>query len=420
MLPMILPLALFGCGEGGPFGAEDGTEGTPDTTPRISLTTPVASEQRYGRVVEAVYAVEHLELDADAIGGMAVEGRGHVHTYVDGVLVGETADTTYTFEDLPSGGHTLEVRLAANNHDELWEGNWVYVETLDPTLSIVSPADGTTFAASSAPLVLQLTDFNVSRDVAFGEPAFGKGRYNVLVDDVVVDVGLDAAAVEVTQIPEGTHEVAIELVTADGVPLDPPVRDAVSIEVLPTSPYVAIDRAPYLEEHASATVPLAIAAANVPLAYHLYVDGEYALGATEPQVTLNHVAAGYHFVELRVTDGGSELPIRDHLHLFVSPARPDVAITYPGEGWGVPPEFELAVMPEGFTLDAGAMGGANVAGHGHWSVSVDGVVVEESGSSTAPLTGLLSGDRVIRVTLENNDHTPLDPPVYTEISVTVE
>ncbi len=420
MLLITLHLSLMGCGEGGPLGNGDEIpSGEPDG-PAITMTSPTADEKRYGNTLDATFDVRNFTLDENGIGAADVAGTGHVHAYVDGVLVGETADTTFTFAELPSGPHTLEVRLADNDHDENWEGSWVYMETRNSQIAIVSPPDGSTFAASSAPLTLQLTDFTVSPDVAFGDPGFAQGRYQVLIDGEVVDFGFDPAAVEVTQLPEGVHEVAVELVTADGAPLDPPARDTVSIEVLPASPFIAIDRSPYLVEHASATVPLTIATANIPLSYHLYVDGIFAAGGEAPEVTLNHVAGGYHFLELRATDGGSELPIRDHVHLFVAPTRPDIAITYPGDLWGVPPEFDLTVAPESFTLDSAAMGGANVPGHGHWSVSVDGVKVTESASTSASLSGLLSGERVIRVALENNDHTPVEPPVYTEVHVTVE
>lgn len=416
---LLITLTLVGCGEGGPLGA-DGEGSTGPDRPTIALTSPLADDQRYGTALDATFDVRNFTLDASAIGAEAVAGIGHVHAYLDGVQVGETADTTYSFSALPSGPHTLEVRLADNDHDENWEGSWVYMETKDSRISILSPPDGTAYAASSAPLTLQLTDFTVSPEAAFGEVGFGQGRYQVLIDGELADFGFDPAAAEVTQLPEGVHEVTVELVTSDGMPLDPPARDVVSIEVLPASPYIAIDRSPYLSEHASATVPLSITMTNLPLSYHLYVDNVFATAGDGPEVTLNHMAGGYHFLELRATDGGSELPIRDHLNLFVSPARPDIAITYPGEAWGVPAAFDLTVQPEGFTLDPAAMGGANVEGRGHWAVLVDGVAVAESATTSAALSGLASGERLIRVALENNDHTPVDPPVYTEIRVSVE
>ncbi|MDP2310416.1 MAG: hypothetical protein Q8P18_30645 [Pseudomonadota bacterium] len=418
MLLTTLSVSLLGCGEGGPLSG-DGDPAGP-SGPTIKLTSPVADEQRYGNTLDALFDVRNFTLDEAGIGADDVAGRGHVHAYLDGVQVGETADTTFAFSSLPSGPHTLEVRLADNDHDENWEGSWVYMETRDSRISILSPPDGNVYAASSAPLTLQLTDFTVSPDAAFGDVAFGQGRYQVRIDGEVVDFGFDPAAFEVSQLPEGIHEVGVELVTSDGAPLDPPSQDTVSIEVLPLSPFLAIDRSPYLGEHGSATVPLSIAAANTPLSYHLYVDGDYAVGGEAPELTLGHVAGGYHFLELVATDGSSELPIRDHLHLFVAPERPDIAITYPGDLWGVPAAFSLTVQPESFTLDPAGMGGANVPGHGHWAVLVDGVSVAESATTSAALSGLLPGDRLIRVALENNDHTPVEPPVYTEIRVTVE
>jgi hypothetical protein len=209
----------------------------------------------------------------------------------------------------------------------------------------------------------------------------------------------------------------VELVTADGLPLDPPVTDTVNVEVLPASPFVAIDRSPFLGEYNSATIPLDITVANAAQEYHLYVDGVYFTGSTEPQVTVTHVAAGYHEVELRLTNAGSELPIHDHLHLMVAEGRPDITITYPGDQWGVPAAFSLTVNPENFTLDPAAMGKTNEPGHGHYAVLVDGVELTKSAASSAAISGLTTGPHVIEVQLQNNDNTPVDPPVYTAIHV---
>ena len=118
-------------------------------------------------------------------------------------------------------------------------------------------------------------------------------------------------------------------------------------------------------------------------------------------------------------DGSSELPIRDHAHLFVAADRPDLTITYPSDQWGVPDAFDLSANPENFVLNPD-IGGANVDGEGHWAVVLDGAAIAESATGTASLSGLPLGDQVLRVELRNNDRTPLEPPVYDEIQVTVE
>ncbi len=407
-------LLLTACGPRGPGSVDDTTEAS---GPRIVLTSPVDGEDRYGSSLSGSFTVENFTLDEAAIGAAHAEGRGHVHAYIDGVMVAETAENSLTFLGVPSGGSTLEVRLADNDHAERGEGSWAWVNTLDPRLTILGPVDGSQFSTSSAALSLQLSDFAL--EAAFGGVAFGQGRYNVLLDDVVTDYGFNPDSAEVTQIAEGTHTLTVELATADGAPLEPPVRDSVTVEVLPGSPYLAVDRTAFLEPYGSATVSLDIVTANVPLDYHLYLDGAFVTRSASARVTMEHVVAGYHLAEIRLVDGGSELPIHDHVHLFIPPERPDITITYPGDRWGVSPAFTLTAAPENFTFDAAAMGGANVAGFGHLAVSVDGLPMAESGSGTVALAGLPIGDRVIEVELENNDHTPLSPPVRTTITVSV-
>lgn len=83
------------------------------------------------------------------------------------------------------------------------------------------------------------------------------------------------------------------------------------------------------------------------------------------------------------------------------------------------PAFEVAFSAENFTLDAGAMGGANATHVGHAQVTLDGVPLGETASGTWPVSGLLPGSHTLRVELVNNDGTPLDPPVYTEFPFTV-
>jgi hypothetical protein len=385
--------------------------------PEVAFVDPLDGEGRYGARIDARFEVANFTIDAG--GDPADDFVGHVHGFVDGTPVGEAFEDVFSFVDLEDGEHVLGLQLVRNDETEVGRRAEVTVRTLAPTLAITSPNDGAALTASTLPLTLALAEFTVTPSTAQGEAVFGQGRLDVLVDGALVDVGVAGDALEVSPLGEGAHTVRVQLAHADGTPIEPPVYDEIAVTVPAGLPTIAVDRAPYLGPHASATVPLAVAATNAPLAYHVYVNGEYALGGTDPDLVLRHVGPGYNHVELRLVDGGSELPVRDHVHLFVAPDRPDVTITAPGDQWGVAAAFELSASAENFVLDPD-IGGANVAGHGHWAVLVDGAVVAESATGTAALSGLPAGDVPIRVELRNNDRTPLDPPVFDAITVSVE
>jgi len=100
---------------------------------------------------------------------------------------------------------------------------------------------------------------------------------------------------------------------------------------------------------------------------------------------------------------------------------PSIAITSPPDGSQVSTlGFRLTVTVSDFTLDAAAMGGANVAGTGHIHYSLDGALVGGgmTAATTIDVTGLEVGEHTVRAELVNNDHSPLDPAVYAEITVT--
>lgn len=408
-------LGLVAC-DGG-LGDTDGPGDGPRGMPEVAFVDPVDGEGRYGARIDAALTVRNFTIDAG--GDPSDDSVGHVHGLVDGVPVGEGFEDVFSFVDLDDGEHVLGLQLVRNDETEVGRRAEVTVRTLEPTLVITSPNDGAALTASTLPLTLALAEFTVTPSTAQGDAVFGQGRLDVLVDGVLFDVGVAGDAIEVSPLGEGSHTVRVELVHADGTPVDPPVYDEIAVTVPAGLPTIAVDRAPYMGVHGSATVPLALTATNAPLGYHVYLNGGYMLGGTDPNPVLRHVGAGYNHVEVRLVDGGSELPVRDHVHLFVAPDRPDVTITAPGDQWGVASAFDLSASAENFTLDPD-IGGANVEGHGHWGVLVDGAPVAESATGTASLSGLAAGDRVIRVELRNNDRTPVDPPVFDEITVSVE
>lgn len=405
---------LLGACAGNGVGAEGPVPASAD--PRVTIVSPAAGDGRYGEALTVTYEVYDFTLDPT--GEATGDAVGHVHLYLDGALVGESTETTFTFEDVSSGDHVLRARLATQDHDEIGLSSEVEVSTRIPSLQVVSPADGTEATASSIPVSLSVTDFEISPEAAFAEPAFGRGRYRLLVDDVEVDLGVDPAGTDLTQLGEGEHRVVAELVSSDGNPLDPPVFDELFVGVVAGAPYIAVERAPYRSVYDSASVPLSVVTANAPVDYHVYVDGVFAQHATS-DTSLLHLAPGYHYVELRLTDGGSELPVKDHAHVFIAPDRPDVTITSPGDQWGVAADLDLSVAVENFLLEADAEAEA-AARQGHWVALVDGVEAAQSATGAVHLTGLPPGEHQLRVELRGTDGAPLDPPVFDQITVSVE
>jgi plastocyanin len=80
---------------------------------------------------------------------------------------------------------------------------------------------------------------------------------------------------------------------------------------------------------------------------------------------------------------------------------------------------DVSLTLHDFTLNAGAVGGANVAGEGNWDLSLDGQSVASVGTESFTLEGLTAGSHTITAALRNNDGTPLDPAVEASATITV-
>lgn len=82
----------------------------------------------------------------------------------------------------------------------------------------------------------------------------------------------------------------------------------------------------------------------------------------------------------------------------------------------------LTIAVENFTLSPGGVGGANVAGSGHYHVAIVGTELYEVGATpTIPFVVDVAapGEHVIDVSLRNNDHGPLVPATSDTVTITV-
>ena len=98
---------------------------------------------------------------------------------------------------------------------------------------------------------------------------------------------------------------------------------------------------------------------------------------------------------------------------------PSVTVTAPLEGSTVTLPFAFGYDVTGLTLEPSELGGANVDGHGHAHIYVDGKYVDATGESSYTVADLDPGTHTLEVRLSENDHTEI-PGASDSVSVTVE
>lgn len=97
-----------------------------------------------------------------------------------------------------------------------------------------------------------------------------------------------------------------------------------------------------------------------------------------------------------------------------------VAIVTPEDGDTVEAPFDMEVDIEEFAL-SDEVEGDNVEGEGHVHLWVDGEYYDYYTESEFEVEGLTAGEHELMVSLNNNDHSDLDPAVTSDpITVTVE
>ena len=99
---------------------------------------------------------------------------------------------------------------------------------------------------------------------------------------------------------------------------------------------------------------------------------------------------------------------------------PSIGIVSPEPGASLPfGEARVSVDTSGFIIDPGAIGMAAIHGRGHWHLYVDGVFVSANAVSEVKLERLPPGPHHLRVSLANNDHSPLNPAVEDSVTIDV-
>lgn len=153
--------------------------------------------------------------------------------------------------------------------------------------------------------------------------------------------------------------------------------------------------------------------------YHIMVDGVYNNYSAAPTGVAKNLKPGRHQILVILANNDHSLykiPATSSIAVQVGPA---IEITSPAQGATIGPSVTLRARITGFTVNGADIGHKMMAGEGHWHVLIDGVYATASAGPTAVLTALTPGQHLIEAQLANNDHSPLSPPAYYDLYVTV-
>ncbi|HEX9709038.1 MAG TPA: hypothetical protein VGB42_03605 [Candidatus Thermoplasmatota archaeon] len=384
----------------------------------------------------------NITFNPGAIGGAPAPGEGHYHAWLDGVLLGPSTDIPIELTRLPEGPHTLVVELRQNNHAPLSPRvvDWTLFTVVAgaPRVTILSPADGTTLDSSSAELRVDVTNFVVDAGAVGGTNVAGTGHYHVLLDGSYFWFGATEFFNLTRLTPGESYLVRVELHNNDHTLRVPAVWDEVQLTVAAGAPELLIDGALFQATLDTASVsvawthsgftidPTAIGGTNVVGEghYHAWLDGAFLGPSADNPLVLYGVSPGPHelVMELRNNDHSALSPrVVDWTLFTVAAGAPSIRITAPSDGSTVPLNWTVVTVEvANLILDPDAVGGSPVAGRGHWHVFVDGVYISFSATGQAVVADLTPGVHTLRVQLHQNNHEPLDPAVFHEVTVTVE
>jgi len=153
---------------------------------------------------------------------------------------------------------------------------------------------------------------------------------------------------------------------------------------------------------------------------HYYVDGLFAGTAWTEAFSIGPFTPGPHRIDIGLRNNDHTFLAPDVSRSFsvtaVEPAI-NVSVSAPSVREGDP--LIIAWSVTGFVLDAAALGGDSEAGRGHVHVDVNGTYYAASAGDSISIADLPAGNYTVRVSLHNNDHSPLSPEDFDEVAVEI-
>lgn len=315
----------------------------------------------------------------------------------------------------------------------------------NPTISILTPVDGSVNDASSVLVTVDVDRFTLDPTVYplednHNSVAF-RGHWHLYLDRFFVDDEFTTSAL-LTNVEPGEHEIAAELVNQNHQYIHGTPVAFTYVEIPVTAPGLVLEDPDHGDTIRSSSVDLSMTLENMVLDtslgsanveghghIHVAVDGGPAMEAASLNVTITDIvpvnSVELHptlTVELVQNDHSSlSTPVLDQAVVIVPFNAPRVAIGAPVESATVGTSLALDFSYANFELVDFTTAIAESNGQGHYHVLVDGAEVLD-GFTASPTTNLqlAPGDHTVRFELRSNQHDPLTPPVVDIVHVTAE
>ncbi|MGA1822409.1 MAG: hypothetical protein ACMUIG_07775 [Thermoplasmatota archaeon] len=301
-----------------------------------------------------------------------------------------------------------------------------------PTVSIMEPMDGYTIYGDRLLLELSVGDFTLNASAMGGANVPGEGHWHLSINGN--PQGMYAVEmIELTNLPEGDHTFAVELVNNDHTSLNPAVTDSIDITI--AYPEITMTYPPDGSVVYGGSSSFSVEVDNLTLSSD--IGGSNVNGEGHWQLMLNYGPTGnYSDEEIMVDDIPDGMTIvivelRNNDQTPTSPRASDNIIVWFEESV---PEIMLNDLPENpvsydgsYTINVSVMNFTlidvyeppNMGGMGHYHVYVDDVLIGPYHTTEAMFSGISPGDHTVRVELANRDHSMLIPRVYTEFDLKV-
>jgi hypothetical protein len=406
--------------------------------PDIMIMEPVDGAILYGGMIHLNVDVMNFTL-TDDYGGENVMGEGHWHLYINDALQGPYSGHWANLTDLPAGQHTFRVDLRNNDHSPISPASeysiMVTVVEETPELMVKNLPMHAIGYGGMLNIQLGVMNFTLTEDYGMTNMA-GEGHVHLYINDGLVGP-FSSEWINLTELPAGEHDFRLELRNNDHSMLYPPVHYGFMVTIMEEMPTIMIDGPmdgtilyrDSLDIEVSVTDLMLNASAigMMPKAgeghYHIYINDDLVGPYTDLMVKLSDLPAGEHVLKVElVNNDHSPLvpPAMDMVHFTIVDEMPKIMIDGPMDGAMIyDDKIMLEVMVHNFTLNGSMVGMDNVAGEGHYHVSINDDLVGPYTDLSVVLEDLPAGEHELKVELRNNDHSPLVPPAMDMVHFTI-